>query len=143
MRISAHAFGPNKPARDLYGSPGHAICIDMLGGVLIPAGSLVNGSTVQVDVESVTYWHVELDEHEIILAEGSPAESYLEMGNRDFFAENGTVALAASPDTTERTHADFCRPYYAIGPLVEAVRHRLSAQAASLQYRDDRRAAVA
>ena len=144
VRIAAHAFGPNKPARDLYVSPGHAICIDMLGGVLIPAGSLVNGSTiVQVDVESVIYWHVELDEHEIILAEGLPAESYLEMGNRDFFAENGTVALAASPDTTERTHADFCRQYYAVGSLVEAARARLNARAAALEWGQDREAAAA
>ena len=144
VRIAAHAFGPNKPARDLYVSPGHAICIDMLGGVLIPAGSLVNGSTiVQVDVESVTYWHVELDEHEIILAEELPSESYLEMGNRDFFAENVTVALAASPDTPIRTHADFCRPYYAEGSLVDAVRARLHTRAAASDCGQDRDAVAA
>ena len=51
------------------------------------------------------------------------------MGNRSFFAENSTVALGASPDVTVRTHADFCRPHYAEGPLVDAVRARLLARA--------------
>ena len=98
----------------------------------MPAGALVNGTTiVQVDVETVTYWHVELDEHEIILAEGLPCESYLEMGNRSFFTENGTVSLTASPDSV-RTHADFCRPYYADGPLVDAVQARLGARAVAV-----------
>ena len=135
VRIAADAFGPGKPARDLCVSPGHAICVDMMGGMLIPAGSLVNGTTIrQVEVESVTYWHVELDEHEIILAEGLPTESYLEMGNRTFFAENSTVALSASPDTDDRTHDDFCRPFHACGPLVEAVRVRLAARARELAF---------
>ena len=45
--------------------------------------ALVNGTTItQVEVDEVTYWHVELDSHDVILAEGPPAESYLEMGNR-------------------------------------------------------------
>ena len=142
IRIAAHAFAPNKPIRDLYVSPGHAICVDAYGEVLIPAGSLVNGTTiVQVEVETVTYWHVELDEHEIILAEGLPCESYLEMRNRSFFVENGTVLLAASPDAVVRTHADFCRPYYADGPLVDAVRARLGARADVLKSEPIKRVA--
>ena len=128
LRIAAHAFGRGRPARDLYVSPGHAICIDIMGGVLIPAGVLANGTTIAPSmVERVIYWHVEVDEHEIILAEELPCESYLEMGNRNFFAELGTVALTASPDAPARTHVDFCRPFYASGPLVDAVRARLSA----------------
>ncbi len=133
IRIAAHAFGPDKPTRDLYVSPGHAICVDVLGGVLIPAGSLINGLTiVQVEVESVTYWHVELDAHEIILAESLPAETYLEMGNRTFFGAGDVVALHGNPDGHVPTHADFCRPFVDGGPLHEAVRARLGARAAKL-----------
>ena len=129
IRISAHAFGEKRPARDLYVSPGHSICVDVMGGLLIPAGALVNGTTiVQVEVETVTYWHVELDTHEIILAENLPAESYLEVGNRGFFAESDLVALAAMPDAKVVTHEDFCRPFHADGPIVEAVRGRLAAK---------------
>ena len=133
IRIAAHAFGQDKPARDLCVSPGHAICVDVMGGVLVPAGALVNGTTiVPVEVDTVTYWHVELEQHDIILAENLPAESYLEMGNRSFFADADIVTLAASPDARVRTHADFCRPFVAEGPMVEAVKARLREQAARL-----------
>ena len=142
IRIAAHTFRHDQPARDLDVSPGHAICVDLMGGVLIPAGSLVNGTTIfQFDVEAVTYWHVELDEHGVIMAEGLPCESYLELGNRSFFAENGTVALAALPDAPVRTHADFCRPYYADGPLVDAIRARLGARSDVLQSEPIKRVA--
>ena len=121
--IVAHAFGENRPSRDLRVSPGHAICVDAFSEALIPAGALVNGSTiVQEDVDSVTYWHIELESHDVILAENLPA----------FFAEAGVVALDASPDAPVRTHADFCRPFHAAGPLVEAVRARLAARAEAL-----------
>lgn len=134
IRIAAHAFGPDRPARDLRVSPGHSMCLDVLGEVLIPASSLVNGSTVrQEQVDAVTYWHVELDSHDILLAEGLPAESYLDMGNRDFFAENGVVSLSASPDAAVRTHVDFCRPFHADGTLVEAVRARLAVRAGAIE----------
>ena len=133
IRIAAHAFGDNRPVRDLLVSPGHAICVDVLGEVLIPAGALVNGTTiVQEDVDSVTYWHVELEGHDILLAENLPCESYLEMGNRSFFAESKVVTVDASPDAQVVTHADFCRPFHADGDLVEVVRERLAARAQQL-----------
>ena len=130
IRISAHAFGEGRPARDLRLSPGHAICVDAPGEVLIPSGALVNGTTiVQDDVASVTYWHIELDSHDVLLAEGLPVESYLDMGNRGFFGEDGVTALHAVPDAPVPTHADFCRPFHGSGALVEAVRDRLAARA--------------
>jgi hypothetical protein len=103
----------DRPARDLYVSPGHAIGVDVVGEVLIPACELVNGATIQqIEADEVTYWHVELDSHDVLLAENLPAESYLDMGNRGFFAESGIVDLAADPDPGARArHADFCRPY--------------------------------
>ena len=132
VRIVAHAFGAERPARDLYVSPGHSICVDVMGQVLIPASALVDGAAVtQVEVDKVTYWHVELDSHDILIADGLPAESYLAMGNRSFFAESDVVALGAAPDgghsdiLVERTHAAFCRPFHAHGSVVEAVRARL------------------
>ena len=43
IRIAADAFGPSRPSRDLYLPAGHCVCVDLLGQVLIPVGSLVNG----------------------------------------------------------------------------------------------------
>ena len=140
IRIAADAFGPDCPSRDLLVSPGHSICVDVLGEVLIPASVLVNGTTVTQDnVERITYWHVELDGHDVILAENMPAESYLEMGNRLFFTEDGVVSLAASPDAHLASHADFCRPFHAVGPFVEVVRAQLSARARTLGWRLEER----
>jgi hypothetical protein len=133
VRIAADAFGEGRPARDLLVSPGHAVCVDVLGEVLIPAIRLVNGTTVaQVEVAEVTYWHVELESHDILLAEGLPAESYLDMGNRAFFEGAG---FGLGPDTAAgRTTADFCRPFHEDGALVEAVRARLQARAEALGW---------
>ena len=80
VRVRASAFGAGMPHRDLLLSPDHAICID---NVLIPIRYLINDATIlQERVDSVTYWHVELDRHEVLLAEGMPCESYLDTGNR-------------------------------------------------------------
>ena len=136
IRIAAHAFSENRPARDLYVSPGHAICVDVGGEVLIPAGALVNGTSIrQVEVDEVTYWHVELESHDIILAENQPAESYLDSGNRGFFREAGVIDIVAGPDAAAeaRSRADFCRPFHIAGPIVDAVRARIGSRTARVR----------
>jgi hypothetical protein len=85
VRVCAGAFGEDQPRRDLWLSPDHAVFID---GVLIPIRYLVNGSSVvQHACDVVAYWHVELDRHAVLLAEGLPCESYLDTGNRGAFAD--------------------------------------------------------
>ena len=126
VRIAANAFGAGKPSRDLFVSPAHAVCVPVLDEVLVPASSLINGANVeQVEIESVTYWHVELDSHDVIIANNLPAESYLDVGNRGFFVESETVDMNASPDGVRHTTADFCRPFLTQGAVVDAVRSRL------------------
>ena len=136
VRIAANAFGEGLPMRDLRVSPGHAIRVDVLGEVLVPASALINGVTIiQEQVDHVTYWHVELESHDVIVAENLPCESYIEMGNRCFFAESDVVAFAASPDVAaaHRTHVDFCLPFQSHGPLADAARAKLAARATMLQ----------
>ncbi|MEL6122985.1 MAG: Hint domain-containing protein [Bacteroidota bacterium] len=79
--IKEGALGQGLPARDLQVSPNHAIYVD---GLLINAGALVNGDTIiQTNpTEEFTYYHIELDTHELLLAEGVPAESYLPQQER-------------------------------------------------------------
>ncbi len=92
IRVRAGALGERLPARDLLLSPDHAVFV---GGVLIPIRHLFNGCTVvQEPVEDVTYYHVELATHDVILAEGLPCESYLDTGNRAAFANGGAETLA-------------------------------------------------
>jgi hypothetical protein len=137
VRIAADAFGPGRPSQDLYVSSGHSICIDLCGEVLIPAGLLVNGTTVApVEVEEISYWHVELDSHDILIANNLPAESYLAMGNRTFFGEAGATFEAL--EGGERTYADFCRPVATDGPVLDFVRDRLRIQAQALGWTPSR-----
>ena len=92
VRIAVGAFGPGLPGRDLFLSPDHAVFVN---GVLVPAKLLINRtSVVQVKRDRVMYYHVELPEHAVILAEGLTVESYLDVGDRaNFNADNGTIRL--------------------------------------------------
>jgi hypothetical protein len=76
VRIQRGAFADGMPHRDLMVSPDHAVFVD---GVLICARQLVNGTTICQELywTALDYYHVELDEHAILVAEGLPAESYL------------------------------------------------------------------
>lgn len=86
IRIAAHAFGANRPARDLTVSPQHRILLSdwraelMFGAdeVLVPAKGLLNDSTIRIDHDAteVEYFHVLFDRHEIMLTEGLPTESF-------------------------------------------------------------------
>ena len=132
VRIAAGAFGPGLPARTLRLSPDHAVYCD---GVLIPVRYLVNGATVrQEPVASVSYWHVELDRHAVLLAEGLPAESYLDTGNRAAFANGGTVAQATPEFSRSVWAARGCAELLTEGARVAAVRRRLLSRAAALGY---------
>jgi hypothetical protein len=96
------------------------------GGVLVPVMCLINGTSIaRIEVASVTYWHVELDAHDILLAEGLPAESYIDLGTRPWF--DGATGALVSPDLIEREMKGRCRPVAVHGPPVEAERLRLNA----------------
>jgi hypothetical protein len=98
VRIHPGALGAGLPERTLRVSPDHAVWTN---SVLIPARYLINGvSVVQEEVAAVTYWHVELSCHDVLVAEGLPAESYLDTGNRAAFG-----GAAAEPVSGERALA--------------------------------------
>ncbi|TNC08417.1 Hint domain-containing protein [Methylobacterium terricola] len=130
VRIRADAFGHGVPRRSLGLSPGHPVLVgadaDGAGGHLVPIMCLINGTTIAREpVASVTYWHVELDAHDILLAEGLAAESYLDWGDRPFFDEASDHALH-NPDFVVPGLAARCRPVAVDGPVVEGERMRLS-----------------
>jgi hypothetical protein len=101
--IKAHTFGRNMPFEDLFVSPGHRIAAprnkrNMLSVVtkkhaIVPAAALINGTSIIQDMtcKEVTYYHIELDKHSMVIANGVPAESYLDVKNRNTFTH---VALA-------------------------------------------------
>lgn len=129
VRLNAGAFGEDLPRHDLWLSPDHAVFVD---GVLIPVRYLINGTTIaQVPVDTIEYYHVELPRHDVLLAEGLPAESYLDTGDRRNFA-NGGGTVALYPDFASRVwDAQGCAPLVVTGPLLEVVRQRVDAVAVS------------
>ena len=85
IRVKVAALGNNVPCRDLLVSPDHAL---LVGDVLIHAGALVNGTSI-VREQNVpvrfTYYHVEVDDHSLIVAENTPAETFVDNVDRANF----------------------------------------------------------
>ncbi|MCX7384149.1 MAG: Hint domain-containing protein, partial [Alphaproteobacteria bacterium] len=132
VRVVVGAFGGGLPRRDLYLSPDHAVFI---GGVLIPVRYLVNGASIRPEQrDSVTYWHVEFDTHDVLLAEGLPCESYLDTGNRGAFA-NAPNAVMMHPDFALKVwERESCARLVVDGAELVAARSLLLAQAAQLGF---------
>jgi hypothetical protein len=129
VRIAAHAFGDGLPARDLFLSPDHAIFAE---DVLIPVKHLIDGAAIrQVASARVTYVHIELAQHQILLAEGLPVESYLDTGDRAGFSGASVVALhpeggALKGDVALFMEALAYAPIRVMGAEVDRVRARLA-----------------
>ena len=129
IRILAGAFGDKLPARDLLLSPDHAVLVD---DVLIPIRTLQNGTTIRpLPVHTVTYHHIELPVHDAVLAEGLPAETYLDTGNRPVFT-GSQPTRAGTPQ--EIWNSEACAPQITHGPIHDAVRARLDARARLLTH---------
>ncbi|NHO32392.1 Hint domain-containing protein [Acetobacter fallax] len=89
VRIVKDAFGTDAPHRDLLVTSEHCVYVD---GRFIPVRMLVNGRSIIVErsMTSYDFYHVELDEHAVIVSEGLLSESYLDTGNRGTF-ENSVI----------------------------------------------------
>ena len=136
FQVRAHAFGPGRPHRDLYLSPDHAIHVD---GMLVPVRYLENGTTIRRERrDSVTYYHVELARHDILLSDGLGSESYLDTGNRDDFVRlkrSPGQSMAEAEAAARQIWADRgCMELVTEGIRLRTTRTKLAARAASLGH---------
>lgn len=97
IRISAGALGGGLPRRALLLSPDHAVFID---GLLVQAGALAGqpGITRFSGVPTeFSYYHIELATHELLYAEGAPAESFVDNIDRMCFRNWNERECPAEP----------------------------------------------
>jgi len=128
IRFRAGSLGNGLPRRDLLVSPKHAMFLD---GVLIAAELLLNGVTIdQVTADRVDYFHVELEHHAVIWAEGAPSETFVDDESRGMF-HNAASYRVLYPDTPA-ADAVYCAPRVTDGFLLEATRQRLNTSAPAL-----------
>jgi Hint domain len=86
IRVARFAIDEHTPRCDLYLSPLHCI---FFNDALIPVMYLINEASIAQgtpsEMSALEYYHVELDTHEVIYAEGALVESY-DGWNRDNFS---------------------------------------------------------
>lgn len=85
--IAAGALGQNLPHADLYVSADHGMVWE---GLVVNAGAMVNGTSIRFVALSelpaaFTYFHIETEGHEVVLANGAPAETFVDYATRSHF----------------------------------------------------------
>jgi len=92
---------------------------------------LVNGSSITQakSVDEVAYFHIELDSHDVIIAEGAASETYLDHGNRAQF-HNAAAFDILYPDEEQKMLPEYCARRVEQGAELEAVRKRITARVA-------------
>jgi len=103
IRIARSALGPDVPGADLYISEAHALLID---GVLVAAGNLVNDTTIfrydARELDELEFFHIKLERHDVIYAEGAPSETLLEVDESavnfaEYLRQYGPVRTKETP----------------------------------------------
>jgi len=121
--IKAGAIDDHVPARDLWISPHHAMYFD---GALVEAKDLVNGTTVFQSnrFETIDYFHIELEEHDVIFAEGAMSETFIDDASRSIF-HNAQDYARLYPDETSSSPR-YCAPRLSDGEQLETIREGLA-----------------
>ena len=129
--IKAGALDDNVPRRDLWISPNHAMYFadDNNDGMLIEAKDLINGTSI-VQAESVgqvEYIHIELETHDVIIAEGALAETFIDDDSRGIFhnAHEYRTLYTDAPAALAR----YCAARLDEGYELETVRRRIALRA--------------
>ncbi|HUN39585.1 MAG TPA: Hint domain-containing protein [Acetobacteraceae bacterium] len=129
IRIRKDAIAEGQPNADLWLSPEHCLIID---GRCMPVKYLVNGASIvsERNHPPLTYYHLELERHGILLANNTFAESYLDTGNRDAFDDGEGVrqlypTLEVNPGS-DRWLTAACAPLARVPDEVEPVWRKLA-----------------
>lgn len=133
VRISAGALGPDLPVRDLRLTTSHALVLD---GLLVQAGALVNGTSIrrmemgELGDRFIVY-HIELEGHDVVLADGVPAETFVDNVSRMRFDNYGEFEAVFGAPIEMMTELEPPRVKSA-RQLPAAIRKRVADRAAEL-----------
>lgn len=88
VRIKQGALGAGLPEQDLLVSPDHGMVVE---DMIVNASALVNHDTILFEPseslpDRFTYYHIELKNHDVILANGAASETYIDTPGRSGFA---------------------------------------------------------
>lgn len=130
VRILKDALAEGVPYKDMLVTPEHCL---FFNGLFTPVRMLVNGASIFYDhsITSYDYYHIETEQHSVIVADGVMTESYLDTGNRGSFRQEGTVvSLNAGSHKTVRTWAeDAAAPLVVDQSVVEPIFRKIEARA--------------
>nr|WP_301273919.1 Hint domain-containing protein [Acetobacter indonesiensis] len=126
VRVKANAIADGVPYKDMLITPEHCLFLD---GAFVPVRMLVNGGSIAYDhtITAYDYYHVETQQHSIIMADGALTESYLDTGNRGSFRQDGTVVTLGGRHLS--WEHDAAAPLETAQPVVEKLFHALAARA--------------
>jgi hypothetical protein len=129
VRFAAGSLGDGLPHADLTVTADHGMLVD---GVICHAGALVNGESItRVPLaemgETYTVYHIETEAHEIILANGTPAETFIDNVSRRVF-DNYAEFEALFGDVPEMEELPYPRAMSA-RQVPERIRAKLAGKA--------------
>ncbi|EHD13646.1 hypothetical protein CIN_10050 [Commensalibacter intestini A911] len=131
VRIVKDAIAKGVPYKDLLVTAEHCLFFE---DKFIPARMLVNGSTIYYDysITSYEYYHLETQDHAVIIADGVRTESYLDTGNRHAFNRDQKV-IETSFQSAKDWEVDAAAPLVVAQDVVEPLYNKLNKRAQRLK----------
>lgn len=128
VRIMANAFGIGVPYKDLLVTAEHCM---FFNGSFVPARMLINGRSIFYDksFSAYDYYHVETQDHAVLVADGALTESYLNTGNHASFQQEGKVVTLPNQSSLKTWEHDAAAPLVVDRDKVEPLHAQFAARA--------------